>query len=164
VTTRGCCGCGKAWCKGHGEEGAHQAHLSGSQALLVSGAATQFGVQCVVQHGGAILLVRNTYGRQQWTFPGGGMARGERPEDAVRREVFEEVGLHLRHLQNIGAFESTADYKRDRVVVFAGTSQNRQVAIDKAEILEARWFHPWHLPPLSPSATRIMAMWQRQEG
>jgi ADP-ribose pyrophosphatase YjhB (NUDIX family) len=122
-----------------------------------------FGVQCVIQHGGAILLVRNTYGRQQWTFPGGAIARGERPEDAVRREVLEEVGLHLQHLQNIGAFESTADYKRDRVVVFAGASQNRQVTIDKAEILEARWFHPWHLPPLSSSATRIMAMWQHQE-
>lgn len=122
-----------------------------------------FGVQCVIQHRGAILLVRNTYGHKRWTFPGGGMARGETAEDAIRREVLEEVGLHLDHLQNIGAFESTADYKRDRVVVFAGASPNQQVIIDTAEILEARWFHPRHLPPLSPSAARIMAMWQRAE-
>jgi ADP-ribose pyrophosphatase YjhB (NUDIX family) len=123
-----------------------------------------FGVQCVIQHGEAILLIRNTYGRKRWTFPGGRMARGETAENAIRREVLEEVGLHLDHLQNIGAIESTADYKKDRVEVFTGISQNQQVIIDIAEILEARWFHPRHLPPLSPSATRIMALWQREGG
>jgi ADP-ribose pyrophosphatase YjhB (NUDIX family) len=121
-----------------------------------------FGVQCVIQHGGAILLVRNTYGRKRWTFPGGGVARGETAEEAIRREVLEEVGLHLQHLQHIGAFESTAEYKRDRVVVFAGASQDRQVTIDKAEILEARWFHPKDLPTLSISAKRTLGMWQRE--
>jgi ADP-ribose pyrophosphatase YjhB (NUDIX family) len=120
-----------------------------------------FGVQCVIQHRGAILLVRNTYGSKRWTFPGGGMARGETAEEAVRREVLEEVGLHLQDLQNIGAFESTAEYRRDHVVVFTGASQDRQVTIDKAEILEARWFHPKDLPTLSASAERILAMWHQ---
>jgi ADP-ribose pyrophosphatase YjhB (NUDIX family) len=123
-----------------------------------------FGVQCVIQHGDTILLIRNTYGRKRWAFPGGGVARGETAEDAIRREVLEEVGLHLEHLQNIGAIDSTADYKRDRVVVFAGISQHQQLIIDTAEILEARWFHLRYLPPLSPFATRIIAMWQREAG
>ena len=119
-----------------------------------------FGVQCVIRHEDAILLIRNTYGRQRWTFPGGSMARGETPEDAIRREVLEEVGLHLQHLGRIGVFESTADYKRDHIVVFAAASQTRQLTIDVAEILEARWFHPRHFPPLSPFAAKIMAMGQ----
>jgi ADP-ribose pyrophosphatase YjhB (NUDIX family) len=123
-----------------------------------------FGVQCVIQHGGAILLVRNTYGRKQWTFAGGSIARGETAEDAIRREVIEEVGLHLQQLQHLGAFEATNDYKRDHVTVFAGVSPDRQVTIDTVEILEARWFQPKHLPPLSPSAARILAMWQRTKG
>lgn len=65
-----------------------------------------FGVQCVIQHRGAMLLVRNTYGRQQWTFPGRSIARGETAEDAIRREVREEVGLPLQSLQHLGAFEA----------------------------------------------------------
>jgi ADP-ribose pyrophosphatase YjhB (NUDIX family) len=123
-----------------------------------------FGVQCVIQHRGAMLLVRNTYGRQQWTFPGGSIARGETAEDAIRREVREEVGLHLQSLQDLGAFEATINYKRDHVAVFAGVSPDQRVTIDTAEILEARWFQPQALPPLAPAAARVLAMWQRAQG
>jgi ADP-ribose pyrophosphatase YjhB (NUDIX family) len=123
-----------------------------------------FGVQCVIQHRDAILLVRNTYGRKQWTFPGGSIARGETADDAIRREVREEVGLRLQHLQRLGAFAATIDYKQDHVAVFAGVSPDRRVTIDRAEILEARWFQPQDLPPLAPAAARILAMWQRAQG
>jgi ADP-ribose pyrophosphatase YjhB (NUDIX family) len=123
-----------------------------------------FGVQCVIQQGDAILLVRNTYGRKQWTFPGGSIARGESAEAAVRREVREEVSLPLQQLQHLGAFDATIDYKKDHVEVFAGVAPHRQVTIDPVEILEARWFQPKGLPPLAASAERIMAMWQRAKG
>jgi nucleoside triphosphatase len=35
----------------------------------------------------------------QWALPGGGIEPGERMEDAFRREVKEEVGLEIRHIQ-----------------------------------------------------------------
>lgn len=31
----------------------------------------------------------------RWTLPGGGIDHGEEPRDAVRREVYEETGLHV---------------------------------------------------------------------
>jgi hypothetical protein len=62
---------------------------------------------------------------------------------------------------HLGAFDATIHYKQDHVPVFAGVSPDRRVTLDPVEILEARWFQPTHLPPLAPSAERILAMWQR---
>src|ERR671914_730165 len=53
------------------------------------------GAMCFVQRDdGAVLLVRHTY-RRRWGTPGGLLNRGERPDDAVRREVSEEVGVSV---------------------------------------------------------------------
>ena len=120
-----------------------------------------FGVQCVICHEGALLLVRNTYGRRQWTFPGGSIARGETAEEAVRREVCEEVGLHLPSLQCLGTVAATVDHKRDHVTVFAATTPHRQVTLDPAEILEACWVPAQNLPPLPPVAARILTLWRQ---
>jgi len=48
----------------------------------------------LVVHDGQVLLSRVT-GIGVWTLPGGGIDHGEHPDDAVRRETFEETGLRL---------------------------------------------------------------------
>ncbi len=48
------------------------------------------------EQAGAVLLVRISPGEPGagcWTVPGGGLAFGEDPVDALRREVLEETGL-----------------------------------------------------------------------
>jgi len=46
---------------------------------------------------GRVLLVRQTYHRQEmWGPPGGWVARGETPRTAAARETFEEVGLRVQ--------------------------------------------------------------------
>lgn len=42
-----------------------------------------------------VLLVKNWFGPGVWQLPGGGIQRKESPTDAVRREVYEELGLHV---------------------------------------------------------------------
>ena len=59
----------------------------------------------IIRHG-RILMVRERLrdendrheGQEIWTLPGGGIEPGEPLEDAVRREVHEEVGLEVTGL------------------------------------------------------------------
>ncbi|MBI4032226.1 NUDIX hydrolase [Candidatus Berkelbacteria bacterium] len=59
---------------------------------------------CIVQNdqGEILLLHRNTPERVQWELPGGKIEPDEAPEDAVRREVFEELGITLTNLAPFG--------------------------------------------------------------
>ena len=42
---------------------------------------------------GRVLWARRVGGYDAWQFPQGGILRGESPEDALYRELYEEVGL-----------------------------------------------------------------------
>ena len=119
------------------------------------------GVICLLVHENHFLLIRNTYGRQSWTMPGGMMKRTEDPEVAVRREVQEEVGLRLEHVHSLGQFTGRQAYRRDTITVFTAQVPNRVVHLDPGEILEARWFPLAALPPLSGYAQRVVQLWHR---
>jgi putative (di)nucleoside polyphosphate hydrolase len=50
---------------------------------------------------GRLFLARRTGGRG-WQFPQGGMCRGESAEDALHRELNEEIGLRAEDVQIVG--------------------------------------------------------------
>ncbi len=76
-----------------------------------------YGVKCLIEHHGQLLMIRNTYGHMHWTFPGGGVRRGETLQAAIRREVMEEVEITLREPTYLGSYFNVKEYKRDTVVL-----------------------------------------------
>jgi len=69
------------------------------QDLLIYLAAPKvtLGVLAIIRDGhGRLLLLRHTYRRQAWGLPGGLARRGEPPEEALARELREELGTIAR--------------------------------------------------------------------
>lgn len=112
------------------------------------------GTKVIITSGDHLLLILNTYGPDNWTLVGGGPKAGESPEQTVRREAWEEVGLELPGLQYLGSFETQTEYKHDTVYVFRCEVDQKWLDLDQVEIKKAKWFKITNLPPLASSITR----------
>jgi 8-oxo-dGTP pyrophosphatase MutT (NUDIX family) len=106
------------------------------------------GTKAVVRCGDEVLLVRHSYARRdQWDIPGGYVRPGEDAEEAMLRELGEELGVEPVDAFGIGEVPSRFDHKRERLHVYAvevapGSSLQPSVA----EIAEVRWAHHDALP------------------
>ena len=90
---------------------------------------------------GRVLLLRHVLrGGSGWGVPGGFIAAGEQPEDAVRREAREETGLALEEVEL--AFVRTHRHVQQVEIIFSGRMRSDAVAgLDKGfEIDRAEWF------------------------
>jgi NAD+ diphosphatase len=105
----------------------------------------------LVKRGEAILLARNI------AVPAGGrmsalagfLEPGESVEDAIRREVREEVGLEVQDLRYFAS--QSWPFPGSLMIAFTAEYAGGELALDPAEIAEARWFGPGDaLPELSP--------------
>ena len=118
----------------------------------------------VVDERGHVLLVRHTYGPGLWHLPGGGVKRREAIEDALRRELLEEVGVVVAGpVRLFGTFSSLSEGKSDHISVFV-VDQWHRVASDSGEIAEVQFFAPAALPDeASPATRRRVDEWTRGE-
>jgi 8-oxo-dGTP pyrophosphatase MutT (NUDIX family) len=106
----------------------------------------QHGVKCVLTDSENVLLVRHTYGRREWDLPGGGVKRDERPLDAARREVEEELGVHLDDWRDLGCLRATEYHRHDTIYCFQAELNGKQLTIEPGEIDTVRWFSRRRLP------------------
>jgi ADP-ribose pyrophosphatase YjhB (NUDIX family) len=122
----------------------------------------------IARDGELVLLSRLARSPHQgrWTLPGGGLDFGERPADAVVREVHEETGLHVRVEELLDADAELWTFSRDggrreahavrfayRVTVLGGTLG--VVEVDGSTD-DARWWPMSELPELTPMAGRML--------
>jgi putative (di)nucleoside polyphosphate hydrolase len=86
----------------------------------------------LMQEGGKLFIGRRSGGKG-WQFPQGGMRRGERAEDALFRELGEEIGLSRDDVQIVGSTQRWLRYRLpDRYV----RRDSRPLCIGQKQ----RWF------------------------
>lgn len=103
-------------------------------------------------------------GRAAWQFPQGGVKPGEKPEQALYRELQEEVGLTERHVELLGCTRDWLRYRlperyqrRDALPLCVGQKQlwfmlrfkgeDREIKLDvsgEPEFDAWRWVDYWH--------------------
>jgi 8-oxo-dGTP pyrophosphatase MutT (NUDIX family) len=113
------------------------------------------GSMGVVEVDDEVLLVRQSY-RDGWGIPGGLLNRGEAPDTAVVRELWEEVALAVVAEGPPSVVVEPLSRRVDlvfRCVPVAG-SDPHLARPTSVEIEEARWFPVDALPDLQPEARR----------
>lgn len=114
------------------------------------------GAQGVVIDGSdRVLLVRHSY-RPGWFFPGGGVEWGETLEDALARELDEEVGVTLKGPPVLhGIFSNNANFPGDHIAVYLIREWARRDGhLRLGEIAEAEMFAPGDVPSRTDAGTR----------
>ncbi len=69
---------------------------------------------------GQLLWARRVGGRDAWQFPQGGIDKGESPEQALYRELHEEVGLSRHSVEILGATRGWLRYRLPKRFVRKG--------------------------------------------
>lgn len=117
----------------------------------------------LVRRGDHVLLARHAGPRAARFSPlAGFLEPGESIEEAVHREVFEEVGLKVKDLQYFGS--QSWPFPHSLMIAFTAEYAGGEISLQEDEIVEARWFGPGdEMPPyakgISISGALIEAHW-----
>lgn len=76
-----------------------------------------------------------------WGIPGGFIEAGEQPEEAVRREIFEETGLELNNIKLLQIRTKNTHIE----IIFRATASGKAEAKSR-EINAAVWFNAEEMP------------------
>ncbi|MBN1485978.1 MAG: NUDIX domain-containing protein [Chloroflexia bacterium] len=126
----------------------------GHDLLLVPAVAA-----CIRDAQGRILLLRRSEGVNLWGFPGGAIEPGEGAEQALKREVYEEVGLRIEPVTLIGVYSSpeyafaypNGDQVQPVTSLFECRVLGGKLEADMQEVIEARYYSAEDpLPPMRP--------------
>ena len=103
--------------------------------------------RAVLYHRGKILLIKNLVSpKQKWTLPGGGIKRGETPDEGVQREVYEELKIVMVNFQKVAKIKLMKSGLEFNLDCYLSEVNTPNFKAEKLEILDANWFPLNSLP------------------
>lgn len=101
----------------------------------------------LIEKDGKFLLARSPhFAKGMYSTIAGFVDAGESYEDAVHREVQEEVGIKVKNLTYFGS--QSWPFPSSIAVAFMAKHDSGEIQMDPTEIEDAQWFDPKQLPPL----------------
>jgi len=122
-----------------------------SEPNLLNPSSTIKAVICYLRRGDYFLLLLKAtgkFGGGLWNAPGGKIKDGESPQDAAKREVFEETGLTVDDVDKLGFLEFYFGPGKSRPDWTAEVFTSREFSGELRESSEGRleWFSKDKLP------------------
>lgn len=102
----------------------------------------------IIDARGYVLLLKHRFRPGAgWGMPGGFMENGEQPDEALRRELREEIGLEVESLKLLATRAFKNPGQVEIVFIARAAGDTNQLSF---EIQRAAWFSPDELPPELP--------------
>lgn len=151
-THKFCGACGHTTVQAEGERCmtcpncAHLAYPRISPAMMV-----------LIRKGDQVLLAMHAVSpAKRYTPLAGFLEAGESIEEAVHREVMEEVGLRVHNLQYFSS--QSWPFPHSLMIAFTADYLDGEIRIDPNEIADARWFGPDDVWPEKVAHVSVSAM------
>jgi NAD+ diphosphatase len=109
----------------------------------------------LVERDGKLLLAQGrAFGIAMYSTLAGFVEPGETLEDAVHREILEEVGIHVTDVRYFGS--QPWPFPHSLMCGFNARWESGELVLQESEIVDAKWFDPDDLPmiPGPPSIAR----------
>lgn len=120
----------------------------------------------LIERDGEALLARGrTFPVPMYSCVAGFVEPGETLEEAVRREVREEVGVALAEVRYIAS--QPWPFPHSLMIGFEATWASGDIVVDPSEIVDAQWFRPDDLPMIPPGmsiARTLIDRWLNRSG
>ena len=95
----------------------------------------------LIRKGDSVLLAMHVQSpSKRFTPLAGFLEAGESVEEAVHREVFEEVGLRVHNLRYFGS--QSWPFPHSLMIAFTADYLDGEIRIDQNELSDTRWFGP----------------------
>lgn len=122
--------------------------------------------RALIEHNDEIVVTKSWLGNGKWSLPGGGVKRGESVEDALIREIKEEVGLIVTKGQLSKRANMT--YRQNGIefsFLLFDVSIAHKLAVrpDRSEVIHAQWIKIKELSSRNASSDVLQAIAQMKQ-